>query len=304
MLALKGEFMSINWYPGHMKKTRDLIQANLKLVDAVVELLDARIPLSSRNPQFDDLIGSKKRIIVLNKADLADAGKTTQWIEFYKTLGIEALPINASSGQGIDKLIALIKASCQDEIIRATEKGRLNRPIRIMIIGIPNVGKSSLINKLAGKNAAKTGNKPGVTRGKQWIRINRDIELFDTPGILWPKIEEDLMGIKLAATGAIKDEVLNIEDIAFHLINLIEARYAEAFYARYDLAAGEETVAYMEQIGRKRGCLMRGNQVDLEKASRLIIDEFRKGIIGKITLETIDTEKQTHTGGEENNDII
>ncbi|MDK2867421.1 MAG: ribosome biosis GTPase [Clostridiales bacterium] len=280
--------MSINWYPGHMKKTRDLIQANLKLVDAVVELLDARIPLSSRNPQFDDLIGSKKRIIVLNKADLADSGKTMQWIEYYQTQKIEALPINASTGQGIDKLIALIKATCQDEIIRATEKGRLHRPIRIMIIGIPNVGKSSLINKLAGKNAAKTGNKPGVTKGKQWIRINRDIELFDTPGILWPKIEEDLMGIKLASTGAIKDEVLNIEDIAFHLINVILERYADAFFARYDLEPGEDTVAYMEAIGRKRGCLMRGNQVDLEKASRLIVDEFRKGIIGKITLETTD----------------
>lgn len=280
--------MSINWYPGHMKKTRDLIQANLKLVDAVVELLDARIPLSSRNPQFDDLIGSKKRIIVLNKADLADSGKTMQWIEYYQTQKIEALPINASTGQGIDKLIALIKTTCQDEIIRATEKGRLHRPIRIMIIGIPNVGKSSLINKLAGKNAAKTGNKPGVTKGKQWIRINRDIELFDTPGILWPKIEEDLMGIKLASTGAIKDEVLNIEDIAFHLINVILERYADAFFARYDLEPGEDTVAYMEAIGRKRGCLMRGNQVDLEKASRLIVDEFRKGIIGKITLETTD----------------
>ena len=279
--------MSINWYPGHMKKTKDLIQANLKLVDAVVELLDARIPISSRNPQFDELVGHKKRIIALNKADLADAYKTKQWIEYYKTIGIEAIPINASSGNGVSQLVTLIKETCQDEIIRASEKGRLHRPIRIMIVGIPNVGKSSLINKLAGKNAAKTGNKPGVTRGKQWIRINKDIELFDTPGILWPKIEEDLMGIKLACTGAIKDEVLNIEDIAFHLINLLLEKYPTQFLERYALSQGEETVEYMEQIGRKRGCLVKGNQVDLEKASRLIVDEYRKGTIGSMTLEEV-----------------
>lgn len=278
--------MSINWYPGHMKKTRELIQANLKLVDAVVELLDARIPVSSRNPQFDDLIGHKKRIVALNKADLADSYQTKRWMAYYKDLGIEALPINAATGTGISQLVNLIKDTCQDEIKRAEEKGRLHRPIRIMIVGIPNVGKSSLINKLAGKTAAKTGNKPGVTRGKQWIRINKDIELFDTPGILWPKIEEDMMGIKLACTGAIKDEVLNIEDIAFHLINLLVERYPTNFYDRYSLEEGGETVEYMEQIGRKRGCLMRGNQVDLEKASRLIVDEYRKGTIGAMTLET------------------
>lgn len=279
--------MSINWYPGHMKKTKDLINANLKLVDAVVELLDARIPMSSRNPQFDELIKDKKRIIALNKADLADQAKTKLWQKKFKEEGITALTINASTGQGVNQLVDFIKLSCQDVIKRAEEKGRLHRPIRIMIVGIPNVGKSSLINKLVGKNAAKTGNKPGVTRGKQWIRINQDIELFDTPGILWPKIEEDLMGIKLACTGAIKDEVLIIEDIAFHLINLLIEQYPVPFSERYqiELDEFEDTVAIMEGIGRKRGCIMRGNQVDLEKVSRLVIDEYRKGTIGNMTLE-------------------
>jgi len=283
--------MSINWYPGHMKKTKELIVANLKLVDAVVELLDARIPLSSRNPQFDELVKNKKRIVAFTKSDLADRNKTKMWISAYEKQGITAIPINAATGQGVNQLVDLIKTSCQDVLIRAEEKGRMHRPIRIMIIGIPNVGKSSLINKLAGKNAAKTGNKPGVTKGKQWIRINKDIDLFDTPGILWPKIEEDLMGIKLAVTGAIKDEILNIEDIAFHLINILLEQYPDAFTSRYDIDLksyeDEElrTVEIMEAIGRKRGCIMRGNQVDLEKVSRLVIDEYRKGSIGTMTLE-------------------
>jgi len=278
--------MSINWYPGHMKKTKDLIVANLKMVDAVVELLDARIPVSSRNPQFDNLIGSKKRIIALNKSDLSDPEKLKQWVNYYGSLGIKAIPINSLGGAGVSQLLTVVKNECQGLIKQAEAKGRLNRPIRIMIIGIPNVGKSSLINKLAGKNAAKTGNKPGITKGKQWIRLNKDIELFDTPGILWPKIEEDFTGIKLAATGAIKDEILNIDDIAYEFIKVMKMQYESAFMQRYQLDTfDEDPIVVMDIIGRKRGCLARGNEIDYEKVSRLILDEFRKGLIGQMTIE-------------------
>ncbi|HAS74095.1 MAG TPA: ribosome biogenesis GTPase YlqF [Clostridiales bacterium UBA8960] len=295
--------MSINWYPGHMKKTKDLIDANLKLVDVVIELLDARIPISSRNPQFDQLIGHKKRVVALNKYDLADPHRTKLWIQYYAKIGIKAIPINSLNGEGLGELINEAKASCTDVIEKAQRQGRLLRPIRAMIVGIPNVGKSSLINKLAGKNAAKTGNKPGVTRGKQWIRLNKEVELFDTPGILWPKIEEDLMGIKLACSGAIKDEVLNIEDIAYNLIVLLLVDYRKAFYERYKLDESiEDVVEIMTVIGRKRGCLVKGNEVDLEKASRLIVDEFRKGQIGRITLE-IPSLQSALTSGDTNETV-
>lgn len=279
--------MSINWYPGHMKKTKELIEANLKLVDVVVELLDARIPVSSRNPQFDQLIGKKKRIVALNKCDLADQNVTNDWIKYYAEKGIKAIPINSLVGTGIKEITAQVKVEAAFVFEKAKQQGRINRPIRIMIVGIPNVGKSSLINKLAGKNAAKAGNKPGVTRGKQWIRLNKDVELFDTPGILWPKIEEDLTGIKLACSGAIKDEILNIEEIAFHLIHILKAKYPSKLIERYKLEEIEEdAVKVMDAIGVKRGCLQKGAQVDYEKVSRLLIDEFRRGIIGRITLES------------------
>lgn len=278
--------MSINWYPGHMKKTKELIEANLKLVDVVVELLDARIPVSSRNPQFDQLIASKKRIVALNKCDLADASVTNEWIRYYQTKGIKAIPINSLTGAGVKEILAQVKVEAVHVFEKAKQQGRINRPIRLMIVGIPNVGKSSLINKLAGRNAAKAGNKPGVTRGKQWIRLNKEVELFDTPGILWPKIEEDITGIKLACSGAIKDEILNIEDIAYHLICILSSKYPERLMERYKLEAlDEDAVLVMDAIGVKRGCLQKGGLIDYEKVARLVIDEFRRGIIGKITLE-------------------
>lgn len=278
--------MSINWYPGHMKKTKDLIEANLKLVDVVVELLDARIPVSSRNPQFDQLIASKKRIVALNKCDLADASVTNEWIRYYQTKGIKAIPLNSLTGGGVKEILAQVKVEAVHVFEKAKQQGRINRPIRLMIVGIPNVGKSSLINKLAGRNAAKAGNKPGVTRGKQWIRLNKEVELFDTPGILWPKIEEDITGIKLACSGAIKDEILNIEDIAYHLIRILSSKYPERLMERYKLEAlDEDAVLVMDAIGVKRGCLQKGGLIDYEKVARLVIDEFRRGIIGKITLE-------------------
>lgn len=278
--------MSINWYPGHMKKTKELIVANLKVVDVVVELLDARIPISSKNPQFDTLVSEKRRIVALNKYDLSDPIKTRKWVNYYAEQGIKAIPINSLSGQGIPELMAEVRLESVDVIEKMKRQGRMLRPIRLMIIGIPNVGKSSLINKLAGKNAAKAGNKPGVTRGKQWIRLNKEVELFDTPGILWPKIEEDITGIKLACSGAIKDEILNIEDIAFHLMKIIYKKYPDAIALRYGIDSSEsDPVELMGLIGRRRGCLLKGNMIDYEKVARLVIDEFRKGMMGPISLE-------------------
>ncbi len=277
--------MSINWYPGHMKKTKDLIQNNLKLIDVAIELMDARIPISSRNPQFDALLKGKKRVIALNKSDLADPQKTRLWIEYFAKQGIKAIPIDSLAGQGVAQLVSEIKTECKAQIDKALNQGRLVRPIRVMIIGIPNVGKSSLINKLAGKSAAVTGNKPGVTKGKQWIRINKEIELFDTPGILWPKIEEDMQGIKLACSGAIKDQILNIEDIAFHLIKMLMVQYPELLKTRYKFEDETDPVEIMEWIGRKRGCLLKRNEIDYEKVARIVLDEFRKGTIGKMSLE-------------------
>lgn len=278
--------MSINWYPGHMKKTKELIVANLKVVDVVVELLDARIPISSKNPQFDTLVSEKRRIVALNKYDLSDPVKTRKWVNYYAEQGVKAIPINSLSGQGIPELMAEVRLESVDVIEKMKRQGRMLRPIRLMIIGIPNVGKSSLINKLAGKNAAKAGNKPGVTRGKQWIRLNKEVELFDTPGILWPKIEEDITGIKLACSGAIKDEILNIEDIAFHLLKIIYKKYPDAISLRYGIEQTEsDPVEIMGLIGRRRGCLLKGNMIDYEKVARLVIDEFRKGMMGPISLE-------------------
>ncbi len=278
--------MHINWYPGHMKKTRDLIKTNLKLVDVVVELLDARIPLSSRNPAFDELVGQKPRVVALNKFDLADPSITKAWIEDYKTKGITAIPVNALTGAGMKDLLAAVKDAGSARVDKRVAKGADRSSVRVMIVGIPNVGKSSLINNLVGKKTAKTGNKPGVTKGKQWIRIRSDIDLFDTPGILWPKIEDQNVGMKLAYTGAIKDEILHIDDIAFHLLAVLKAKYPELVKTRYKFEElSEETIEIMDEIGRKRGCIKRGKEIDYDKVARLILDEYRKGVIGRITLE-------------------
>lgn len=291
--------MPINWYPGHMKKTHDLIREHLKLVDVAVEVRDARLPLGSRNPQFDELLQGKRRVVVLNKCDLADADMTRLWIREHESRGVRAVAINALNGTGIPELMEAIRGAAQDVYEKMKRQGRRNRPIRLMIVGIPNVGKSALINRLSGKNAAKTGNKPGVTRGKQWIRLNKELELFDTPGILWPKIEDDVTGMKLAASGAIKDEVVDSEEIAYHLVAYMRERYPSAFYARFGLepdAIHQSPVEIMEAIGRRRGCLMKGDAVDLEKASRLIIDDFRRGALGRISLEWCSDEDVGETG--------
>lgn len=279
--------MIINWYPGHMKKTKELIKQNLKLIDVVVELFDARIPISSKNPDIDNIIGDKPKIVILNKYDLADPKVLNDWINYYKAKNIEAIPFNSLTGDGMNKLLNSIKDSVKDKIQSLQNKGRKNRPIRVMIVGIPNVGKSSLINKLVGKKSAKTGNRPGITKGKQWIRIRKDLELFDTPGILWPKIDDQDVGLNLGFTGSIKDEILDTDELCLKLIEILSEKYPEKLKERYKLdELSENPLLNMENIGKKRGCMKSGGIIDYTKVSNIVLDEFRKGIIGKISLES------------------
>lgn len=280
--------MHINWYPGHMKKTKELIQANLKLVDVVVELLDARIPISSRNPQIDELVGNKPRVVLLNKHDLCDQRVLKDWIEYFKERKIVAIPINSISGDGIKHFLKEVKVVTKPLTDKMIKQGRVPRAIRMMIVGIPNVGKSSLINKLVGKKATRTGNKPGVTKGKQWIRIRDDIELFDTPGILWPKIDDKEAGLNLAFTGAINDDTLVIEDVGFLLIKQLMATYPDVLKKRYELEGDFdelEPIEVLNEIAAKKQCMDRNKEVDYFKVGKLVIVDFRKGRLGHLTLE-------------------
>ncbi|MGI6727528.1 MAG: ribosome biogenesis GTPase YlqF [Anaerovoracaceae bacterium] len=272
----------INWYPGHMKKTRELIQDNLKAVDAVVEVIDARIPLSSRNPIIDELVGNRLRVIVLNKSDLADSKAIEDWITHYKEKGDPALSINAMSGGGVSRLFQHLK-----KIEEKKNEGSLRfKPLRIMIVGVPNVGKSSLINRLTGKKSTITGDRPGVTKGKQWLSLKNGMQLLDTPGILWPKFEDQQVGLNLAFCGSIKDEIMDVAELALELIRVLSKQYPELLKERYKLEKLEENpLETMETIAVKRGFLLPGKRIDYERAGRTIIDEFRAGMIGKITLE-------------------
>lgn len=273
---------NINWFPGHMKKTRELIQENLKLVDAAVELLDARIPASSRNPIIGDLVKNKIRIIVLNKSDLADPERTAQWAEKLRKDGSRVLVMNAESGEGASSLRSLL-ARIRDE---NNEGRQRKRALRLMIVGIPNVGKSSLINRLTGSKGAKTGNKPGVTRGKQWLSLGDDIMLLDTPGILWPKFEDQSAAKKLAFCGSIRDEILDLPTLGMELIGLLSEIAPELLKARYKLDKIEETpLLTMEAIAAKRGFILSGKRIDYDRTARTVIDEFRAGTIGRISLE-------------------
>lgn len=276
----------VQWFPGHMAKARRLIEENLKLVDIVVELLDARIPLSSSNPMLKGLIGSKTHAIVLNKADLADPGITREWVEFYKRMGKSALAINSVQGKNIKELINMINILTQRQTSKFAAQGARPRNARAMIAGIPNVGKSSLINRLAGSAATKTENRPGVTRAKQWIRIGKNIDLLDMPGLLWPKFDDPIVGLNLAFTGAVNDDTYDKEKVSLLLLDYLKEHYPKLLEERYKIdVLPEDTTELFELIGRKRGCLIKGGRVDEEKIITVIFTDFRSGRLGKISLE-------------------
>ena len=278
--------MNIQWYPGHMAKTRRLLEENVKIVDAVVEILDARVPYSSRNPDFDDIVSKKPRLILLNKCDMADNKRTEDWINFYESIGISVLPISCLSGFGIKQITPAIFELVKDKTNKYTEKG-IKKNIKIMIMGIPNVGKSTVINRLVGKAAAKTGNRPGVTTSKQWIRIKDGLELLDTPGILPPKFEDQEVALKLAYTGAIRDEIMEIEEIVCKLLEFLHDNYPENLLDRYKLSDITNLKGYelLEKIGRKRGCLISGGEIDTTRTANIVLEDFRNLKLGKITLE-------------------
>lgn len=278
---------NLQWYPGHMAKTRRLIEENLKLIDVVVEILDARIPFSGRNPNFDDIIKTKPRLLVLNKADLADKSRTTQWIDYYAEKGLKVIPISCTTGMGINKVLAEAESVVHDKIAREKEKGR-NRTLKLMMVGIPNVGKSSLINRLVGRASTKTGDRPGVTRGKQWLRIKGGAELLDTPGILPPKFEDQSTALRLAYTGAIKDEIMNTELLAYSLCEYLRDNYHTQLCSRYKLDSVDSLEGHeiLERIGKKRGFMISGGEIDMERAANMVLDELRGAKIGNITLET------------------
>lgn len=287
---------NINWYPGHMKKTRELIQENLKAVDLVVEIVDSRIPISSRNPIIDELISGKKRVVILGKCDLADKRVTDEWKAYFESSGDIALPVDSRNGENIKAFYKILDKFQQER----NEERSLKRPLRLIIVGVPNVGKSSFINRLIGKKSAKTGDRPGVTKGKQWVALENGMQLLDTPGILWPKFEDPHVGLNLAFCGSIKDEILNVQNLAYELLKVLRKDYPEELIARYKLDGltsddDEEYNKYgepidpvlsdMEAIALKRGFIQSGKRIDYERTGRAILDEFRAGIIGNITLE-------------------
>lgn len=277
--------MHFQWYPGHMTKARRMMQENIKLIDLIIELVDARIPLSSRNPDIDDMGKNKARLIVLNKADLAEEKRNDEWVEYFKEKGYSAVKVNSKKGGGIKSIQSVIQEACREKTERDRRRGILNRPVRAMVAGIPNVGKSTFINTLAGKACTKTGNKPGVTKGKQWIRLNKSVELLDTPGILWPKFEDQKAALKLAFIGSIKDEILQTEELASELIKYMEEEYAGAIGEKYSVETMEDSYECLRRIAESRHCLVRGNELDTEKAAALFLDDFRNGRLGRITLE-------------------
>ena len=283
---LKDDNLHINWYPGHMKKTKEMVQNNLKLVDVVIELLDARIPLSSKNPEIDKLAHNKPRVVVLNKSDLSDRAKLNKWISYYQSKGIKAIPVDTLKGSGVNKIVEEFKKVTKEKMDALKEKGRKERAIRVMIVGVPNVGKSSLINKLTGRKSTQTGDRPGVTKGKQWVRLKGNLELLDTPGILWPKFEDQKIALNLAFTRAIKDEILDIDTLGLKFIEKMSEIEPEKLKARYKLdSLGEEPLETMEMIGRKRGFILGRNELDYTRIAKTVLNEFREGKLGQITLE-------------------
>ena len=283
--------MNIQWYPGHMTKTRRQIEADLKQVDAVCEIVDARIPIASRNPDIDAICGNKPRVIVLNRMDLADPEATKRWTEYFKNKGMAVVVTDCKTRKGINSFTPAARYACREKIERDAARG-MNRPLRIMVVGIPNVGKSTLINQISGRKGAKAENRPGVTRGKQWVTVDNGLILLDTPGILWPKFEDPHVGMMLAYTGAVKDGILDIEELACRLINLLHERYPEALKERYKLEAEPGTPGYelLEMAGRKRGFLISGGEINTERMAKVLVDEYRSGKLGRFTLEVPERE--------------
>lgn len=276
---------AINWYPGHMTKARRMMEEDIKLVDLVIEIVDARIPLSSRNPDIDKLAKNKARIVLLNKSDLADDTVTDEWITYFKDKGFYCLKLNSRLNVSNRAVNNLITAACSAKIERDRARGIKNRSIKAMIVGIPNVGKSTFINSFTGRKSAKTGNKPGVTKGKQWIRLGKDIELLDTPGILWPKFDDKEVGLRLAFIGSINDEILSITDIAYELIKFLQLNYCQSLADRYNINDDDDSVHILEQIAEKRACIKKGGELDIDKAAALLLDDYRSGKLGRISLE-------------------
>lgn len=285
--------MNLQWYPGHMTKAKRQMQEDLKLIDLIIELVDARIPLSSRNPDIDELGKNKARLILLNKSDLADERYNEQWSAYFQKKGFYVVKVNAKSGAGLKSIQGVIQEACKAKIERDRRRGIKNRPIRAMVVGIPNVGKSTFINSYAGKACAKTGNKPGVTKGKQWIRLNKTLELLDTPGILWPKFEDQEVGKRLAFIGSIKDEILNLEELSLELLDYIRTNYLGLLNTRYGIEEEGTPVSLLEAVADKRKCLIRGQEIDYAKAAGIVMEEFRNGKIGRITLEFPPVEEET-----------
>lgn len=281
---------NIQWYPGHMTKTRRQMEQDIKMVDLVAELVDARIPISSRNPDIDNIVKDKPRLIVLNRVDQADPEETKKWATYFKQKGYSVLETDAKTGKGVNRFSAVARESLAEQIARWKEKGQVGRPVRAMVVGVPNVGKSTFINHVAKRKSAKAGDRPGVTRGKQWVAVDQTLDLLDTPGILWPKFEDEKTGLHLAFTGAVKAEIIDLETLAHHLMNLLSGRYPDTLRARYNIEIpdGAQGWELVEAAARKRGFLISGGEVDLERMSRILLDEFRSGKLGNFTLETVE----------------
>lgn len=277
--------MQFQWYPGHMTKAKRAMQEDIKLIDVIIELVDSRVPFGSKNPDIDTLANGKSRILLMNKYDLADKAVSDKWTKYYEEKGYFVATVNSKNGRGVKAVNDVIQKACKEKIERDRKRGILNRPIRAMIVGIPNVGKSTFINSFAGKACAKTGNKPGVTKGKQWIRLNKNVELLDTPGILWPKFEDQQVGLNLAFIGSIKDELYNIYELSLLLLDYLIKNYPDAVADFYEIENLDSNNELLERIAIKRGCIKSGAEYDLDKAAKCLVDDFRNGRIGKISLE-------------------
>lgn len=275
----------INWYPGHMTKAKRMMQENIKLIDIVVEILDARTPMSSKNPDIDELAKNKYRLVLLNKTDLADPAVTKKWAEYYRDKGFYVEEINARSGAGMKNIDDLIRAACKEKIERDRKRGIINRPIRAMIVGIPNVGKSTFINSYAKKACTKVGNKPGVTKGKQWIKLGKNVELLDTPGILWPKFEDRNVGMRLAFIGSINDDILSITDLCLEFMKFLKTNYCNTIAERYNIQEKDDVVSVLYDVADKLQCIKKGGELDVDKAAAIVITDFRSGKLGRISLE-------------------